>query len=359
MKRIVTRLLLSTFIFCCTTIVVAQKKSFSSSTCDIYMDQSPLTRATGSGEENILNGLYSGLAQRYNNMNGLIKSVRFWARVPSVLAVANTAKVFIYSVSVSTGLPATTLGQTTVTILPSDSLLQADAVFSTPVAVSSNIIISIEPFTPLTDNIWIKHNASLNGGDLKLNLVRQGTTWFNDLDNGDPSWDYDFLILPIKSATVTSGFTHLENNLTTTLTNTSSNANSYLWNFGDVNTSTQASPSHTYSLDGTYSVMLKAFGADANCYDSLSQSVTVSAVGVNEINRSRNADFTFQYESSGQTLLFESTINMNVHIFNILGIEMTALHLNESMKKRISIELFPNGIYFITSGTTAYKFYKN
>jgi peptidyl-prolyl cis-trans isomerase B (cyclophilin B) len=40
--------------------------------------------------------------------------------------------------------------------------------------------------------------------------------------------------------------------------NTSKDAESYEWNFGDGNTSTEASPTHVYSTSGNYAVQLKA-----------------------------------------------------------------------------------------------------
>lgn len=43
-------------------------------------------------------------------------------------------------------------------------------------------------------------------------------------------------------------------------TNNSTNATSYLWNFGDGNTSTASSPRHSYSSVGTYTVSLQATG---------------------------------------------------------------------------------------------------
>lgn len=42
--------------------------------------------------------------------------------------------------------------------------------------------------------------------------------------------------------------------------NTSTNATSYLWNFGDGTTSTEINPTKTYNVGGTYSVSLKATG---------------------------------------------------------------------------------------------------
>jgi PKD repeat protein len=56
----------------------------------------------------------------------------------------------------------------------------------------------------------------------------------------------------------TAGFTSAVNGSSATFTNTSANAVSYSWNFGDGNSSAQQNPSHTYANDGTYTVTLTA-----------------------------------------------------------------------------------------------------
>lgn len=56
----------------------------------------------------------------------------------------------------------------------------------------------------------------------------------------------------------TSGFTYTINGQTVSFTNTSVGATSYLWNFGDGQTSTLASPSHTYATGGVYTVTLSS-----------------------------------------------------------------------------------------------------
>lgn len=57
----------------------------------------------------------------------------------------------------------------------------------------------------------------------------------------------------------TANFTSSTNGATVTFTNTTiGNATSYLWNFGDGNTSTETNPVHTYADPGTYSVVLTA-----------------------------------------------------------------------------------------------------
>lgn len=55
-----------------------------------------------------------------------------------------------------------------------------------------------------------------------------------------------------------AGFTSNVNGLTASFTNTSTHATSYLWEFGDGETSTAANPTHTYAEDGTYTVTLSA-----------------------------------------------------------------------------------------------------
>lgn len=55
-----------------------------------------------------------------------------------------------------------------------------------------------------------------------------------------------------------SGFTSVVNTNSVSFTNTSSNATSYMWEFGDGGTSTEVNPSHTYTEDGTYTVTLSA-----------------------------------------------------------------------------------------------------
>ncbi|MCE7925879.1 MAG: PKD domain-containing protein, partial [Haliscomenobacteraceae bacterium CHB4] len=57
---------------------------------------------------------------------------------------------------------------------------------------------------------------------------------------------------------LTAGFANSVNGLSVSFSNNSSNAASYLWNFGDGQTSTEANPAHTYANCGAYSVTLTA-----------------------------------------------------------------------------------------------------
>ncbi len=57
---------------------------------------------------------------------------------------------------------------------------------------------------------------------------------------------------------LSAGFNYTGNNLTYTFANTSNEADTYLWNFGDGSSSIQVNPSHTYSIPGAYTVTLTA-----------------------------------------------------------------------------------------------------
>ena len=68
-------------------------------------------------------------------------------------------------------------------------------------------------------------------------------------------------------AAPTADFELAKDNLTITLTNLSPNADSYLWDFGDGNTSTDPSPTYTYNSAGDYEVTLtvtNACGSDVS-----------------------------------------------------------------------------------------------
>lgn len=72
-----------------------------------------------------------------------------------------------------------------------------------------------------------------------------------------------FIAFACEEAVIpTASFTYEVDDLTVTFTNTSKDATSYLWNFGDTNTSTEASPIHTYTAEGTFTVTLTATNGD-------------------------------------------------------------------------------------------------
>jgi len=80
----------------------------------------------------------------------------------------------------------------------------------------------------------------------------------------------------------TPGFTFVVNGNTVDFTNTSTDADSYLWDFGDGNSSVLVDPSHTYDVGGTYFVELKAFNECGE--QTITQEVEINVVLVAEIS---------------------------------------------------------------------------
>ncbi len=80
---------------------------------------------------------------------------------------------------------------------------------------------------------------------------------------------------PSDKKELKADFTFTAENLTVKFTNASEGAEAYLWNFGDENTSTEASPEHTYDAAGTYTVKLTVQDADGNA-KSVEKEVSVA-----------------------------------------------------------------------------------
>ncbi len=105
-------------------------------------------------------------------------------------------------------------------------------------------------------------------------------------------------------------FTTQVNQAVVQFQNSSSGANSYLWAFGDGNTSTATQPVHTYANDGTYTVTLTAFNACGG--STVTQTVVIvtpPTAGFGAASTSGCAPFTttFSNQSSANATSFEWT----------------------------------------------------
>jgi PKD repeat protein len=107
-----------------------------------------------------------------------------------------------------------------------------------------------------------------------------------------------------------AAFTVIANAYNVDFTNTTTNATSYSWNFGDGNTSNETNPSHTYGSDGMYDVVLTATN---NCGSvTFTQIVTIANAPTANWTSGASvgcADFTIQFQdqSSGNTTAWEWT----------------------------------------------------
>ena len=118
--------------------------------------------------------------------------------------------------------------------------------------------------------------------------------------------------------TPTASFSHTTNNEDVTFTNTSTHGTTYLWNFGDGNTSTNMSPNHTYAGSGIYTVTLKTTNACTTTTTSMD--IEVVFTNVFDVTQNWNVNI-FPNPNSGEFTLALDGINedVNVSILNMSG----------------------------------------
>jgi PKD repeat protein len=97
---------------------------------------------------------------------------------------------------------------------------------------------------------------------------------FLDAKNPDLAWYHR--LIPAGYTPPTANFTASVADKTATFTNTSVASATYIWDFGDGNTSTAENPAHTYADFGSYSVKLTATNADG-ASSTVTKSVSIVA----------------------------------------------------------------------------------
>ncbi len=154
--------------------------------------------------------------------------------------------------------------------------------------------------------------------------------------------------------------------------NSSVNATSYAWNFGDPNsgasnTSTDANPSHTYTVNGPYTVTLIASNSCGS--DTITSTVNISGiVGVINVNDIHNVSV---YPNPANDLLnveINSALaaNATISIHDISGRVLNSYSIDQLQKNgnqyHISTADLNAGIYFLNvqnnSEVKTIKFYK-
>ena len=109
------------------------------------------------------------------------------------------------------------------------------------------------------------------------------------------------------AASPKADFDYAVDGLKVTFTNKSTNATAYKWDFGDDETSKEASPEHTYATGGSYSVKLTAANADG---EVSSKEVKIDIAGAPK------AYFTFEAKKDragefGRVINFDATSSQN------------------------------------------------
>jgi PKD repeat protein len=104
-----------------------------------------------------------------------------------------------------------------------------------------------------------------------------------------------------------AGFSSSTSGLVATFTNSTTNGTSYSWDFGDGSTSTETDPTHSYTADGVYTVVLTATNACGS--STVTQTVTITTPP--------SANFTAGPLTGcpGMTVVYDNTSSDNATTF--------------------------------------------
>ena len=151
----------------------------------------------------------------------------------------------------------------------------------------------------------------------------------------------DTFNIQASPSTPTASFTYNQNSSTYAFLNASTNGVSYLWDFGDGNTSNSFNPVHTYASDGNYTVCLTVFGECQDtifCDDIVLNTIAVSILNDYEINVYPNPVY------QNMNIESNSPLNLNMNIYDYLGRILETTELSQGITS-INMSSLGSGAY--------------
>ncbi len=147
----------------------------------------------------------------------------------------------------------------------------------------------------------------------------------------------------IVNETAIANFTYNVNNLSVDFTNTSQNADSYLWNFGDANTSSDFSPTHIYSAEGNYTVQLMATNSN-NCDNTKSVNIDV----ITDIYSVKNNQYSiYPNPTNGKlNIVFNKYFPKSITIIDLTG-KILVEYKDISKTNTFNVHKLQKGIYLL------------
>lgn len=162
------------------------------------------------------------------------------------------------------------------------------------------------------------------------------------------------------TAGVAASFSSSVNQMTATFTNSSTGGGTvtYLWNFGDSNTDTQANPSHTYAANGTYIVSLTVTNECGS--ETITDTVVINFVGVlNNLGLDLNVYPNPAQDQVAVAGEFTEMQDLRVTLISVVGQTLFAqdfANVSGSFRHNINLEGIAAGVYFLNvEGSTGGK----
>lgn len=137
---------------------------------------------------------------------------------------------------------------------------------------------------------------------------------------------------------------------TVDFTNWSTNATSYLWDFGNGDTSTDVNPSYTYAANGSYNVWLTATNACGD--DVITHIISGIFIGIEEIPL--EAENISMFPNPTRDILnIANTENIeSVQLYDLVGNSLRTIQIYGESQIQFNISELPSGIYNVVFTTT-------
>lgn len=134
--------------------------------------------------------------------------------------------------------------------------------------------------------------------------------------------------------------------LTYAFENHSIRSSSYLWDFGDGNTSTDANPTHTYAQSGNYTVTLTGYNS---CQEN--SSVQQLNTSITDVESPTETELKVYAVENGIRIDYRSDVSADLRyeVLNRLGqLEATGrIGITNSYNATIPLNIHSNGVYFL------------
>ena len=137
--------------------------------------------------------------------------------------------------------------------------------------------------------------------------------------------------------------------------NISKNSDSYLWDFGDGDTSTAANPQHTYKKPGNYPVKLTAFRCDLK--DVQDSSIAITTTGISQYRSETISIFPNPTDDLIQYTFPEAFLGLTYQLIDVAG-KVVLSEKVECEKGIISLKSLPAGVYSLKISSVNQKIVK-
>jgi len=225
---------------------------------------------------------------------------------------------------------------------------------------NATLLSSISGYTTGKNYTWSTGTAGANAATTQVN--QPGNYKVTVTNNAGCSASASIDVQYPGGLTNTVSFTYSNpvcQNLLETFTNTSARKNgwTYLWTFGDNNTSFNENGTNTYGTPGVYPVKLTQDSAGCS-FSSVTQNITVLAAsnaacltGVEDVTFS-NAVALLPNPTNGNVTINVSGVekNLSIRVYNIIGSEVMSFSTTDVatiFNKTFDLSSFANGTYLV------------